>query len=101
MLRLVSLAAFIAAWHFGSLAAGEQMLPGPATVLASILAEAHSGALFFNLGATLARVFAAFTLAMTLGAAIGYLMGRLAIVDRLGDPWLLVFLNLPALVIIV
>ena len=36
-----------------------------------------------------------------LGAAIGYLMGRVTIADRLGDPWLIVLLNLPALVIIV
>jgi NitT/TauT family transport system permease protein len=101
MLRVASLAALIAAWHLGSLIAGEQMLPAPATVLGSILAEARSGALFVNLGATLARVLAAFTLAMIIGAAIGYLMGRVAVADRLCDPWLIVLLNLPALVIIV
>jgi NitT/TauT family transport system permease protein len=101
MLRLVSLAAFIAAWSVGSLATGEQTLPSPATVLASIVAEAQSGALFFNLGVTLARVFAAFTLAMAVGTALGYLMGRVTLADRLGDPWLVVLLNLPALVIIV
>ena len=43
----------------------------------------------------------AFTLAMTLGAAIGYLMGRVRLADRLGDPWLILLLNLPALVVIV
>jgi NitT/TauT family transport system permease protein len=32
---------------------------------------------------------------------IGLLMGRSRIVDQLGDPWLVVLLNLPALVIIV
>ena len=57
--------------------------------------------LFFNLGVTLARVALAFTLAMTLGAAIGYLMGRVRLADRLGDPWLILLLNLPALVVIV
>ncbi len=101
MLRLVSLALFAAAWWIGSLLAGEQMLPSPATVAAAIGAEARSGALFFHLGVTLARVFLAFTLAMSLGAAIGLLMGRVRIADRLGDPWLVVLLNLPALVIIV
>jgi len=101
MLRLFSLALFIAAWFCGSWIAGERMLPAPDTVLAAILAEARSGALFFHLGATLARVFLAFTLAMTAGAAIGLLMGRVATADRLGDPWLVVLLNLPALVIIV
>jgi len=101
MLRLVSLALFIGAWFLGSWLAGEQMLPAPTTVLAAILVEARSGDLFIHLGATLARVFFAFVLAMAVGAAIGLLMGRHALADRLGDPWLVVLLNLPALVIIV
>jgi NitT/TauT family transport system permease protein len=101
LLRLTSLALFVATWYVGSLIAGERMLPGPDTVLAAMLAEARSGELFLHLGATLARVFLAFMLAMTAGAAIGYLMGRVRIADRLGDPWLIVLLNLPALVIIV
>jgi NitT/TauT family transport system permease protein len=101
MLRLASLALFFIAWFAGSLVAGEQMLPGPDTVLATILTEARSGDLFLHLGATLARVLVAFTLAMTLGAAIGLAMGRSPVIDRLGDPWLIVLLNLPALVIIV
>ncbi|MGX0964424.1 NitT/TauT family transport system permease protein [Bradyrhizobium japonicum] len=38
---------------------------------------------------------------MSLGSAIGYLMGRVKLADRLGDPWLILLLNLPALVVIV
>ena len=38
---------------------------------------------------------------MALGCALGLLMGRSRVSDRLGDPWLIVLLNLPALVIIV
>jgi NitT/TauT family transport system permease protein len=101
MLRLASLALFLIAWFAGSIVAGEQMLPSPDTVLATMLTEARSGDLFLHLGATLARVLVAFTLAMTLGAAIGLAMGRNPVIDRLGDPWLIVLLNLPALVIIV
>jgi NitT/TauT family transport system permease protein len=70
-------------------------------VFAAILAEARSGALFLHLGATLARVFLSFTLAMALGTALGLLMGRSRLADRLGDTWLLILLNLPALVVIV
>ena len=70
-------------------------------MLTAIIAEARSGALVFNLGVTLARVALAFVLAMTLGAAIGYLMGRVRLANRLGDPWLILLLNLPALVVIV
>ena len=57
--------------------------------------------MFLHLGATIARVALSFALAMTAGAAIGLLMGRHTLADRLGDPWLVVLLNLPALVIIV
>jgi NitT/TauT family transport system permease protein len=66
-----------------------------------IVAEAQSGALFFNLFATLARVAAAFILAMSLGSMLGYFMGRSRLADRIMDPWLVILLNLPALVIIV
>ena len=101
MLRLLSLALFIATWFLGSWLAGGRMLPAPIDVLAAIVSEARSGELFLHLGATLARVALAFLLAMTVGAAIGFLMGRVPVADRIGDPWLVVLLNLPALVIVV
>jgi NitT/TauT family transport system permease protein len=101
MLRIVSLTLFLAAWLLGSWFAGERMLPAPTTVLTALVTDAMSGDLFLHLGATLARVALAFGLAMALGTAAGLLMGRVAVADRIGDPWLIVLLNLPALVIIV
>lgn len=101
MLRLVSLLVFVASWWIASLLIGSAKLPTPPAVLATMITEARSGALFFHLGVTLARVTLAFILAMTLGAAIGYWMGRRPLVNRLGDPWLILLLNLPALVVIV
>ena len=86
------------------LAGGEAKLPSsPPAVLAAIVAEARSGALFFNLGiAAGARRSLAFTLAMTLGAAIGYPDGAGATRrNRFGDPWLILLLNLPALAVII
>ncbi|MGC2781307.1 MAG: ABC transporter permease subunit [Bradyrhizobium sp.] len=101
MLRLLSFALFVATWWFAAAIAGSAKLPPPAAVLAVTMTEAKSGALFLHLGATLARVALAFTLAMTLGSALGYLMGRSRLANRLGDPWLILLLNLPALVVIV
>jgi len=101
MLRLGSIAILLGAWYAGSLVAGERMLPGPEAVLAAVVAEAQSGALTLHLAATLARVALSFTLAMALGTALGLLMGRVKLADKLGDPWLVVLLNLPALVIII
>lgn len=66
-----------------------------------MVTEARSGALLFNLAATLARVAAAFILAMGFGTVIGVLMGRHRAVDRIADTWVVILLNLPALVIIV
>ena len=101
MPRLLSSAVFLVTWWIASLLIGDAKLPAPPAVLAAAISEASSGALFLHLGATLARVALAFSLAMTLGAAIGYLMGRVRLADRIGDPWLILLLNLPALVVIV
>jgi NitT/TauT family transport system permease protein len=99
--RLLSFLVLIAVWHVGAQLAGPRLLPDPHAVALAIADEARSGALAFNLGATLARVAVAFALAMTLGSVIGLVMGRSRLADRLADPWLIVLLNLPALVIIV
>jgi NitT/TauT family transport system permease protein len=99
--RLISLGLLVVAWYAGSQLVGDRLLPAPQAVAMTILDEMRSGALAFNLGATLARVAVAFSIAMLLGSMIGVLMGRSRIVDQLGDPWLIVLLNLPALVIIV
>ena len=101
MIRALSLAALLAFWQIGALFSDPRRLPGPAPVLETMIEEARSGALFSNLAITLARVTASFVLAMSLGAAIGYLMGRNRLADRLLDPWLVALLNLPALVVIV
>jgi NitT/TauT family transport system permease protein len=101
MLRLLSLALFVGVWSIGSALAGAHMLPGPGAVSTAILAEARSGTLFVALGATLLRVVLSFSLAMLAGTALGLLMGRSRWADAVGDPWLVVVLNLPALVIIV
>jgi NitT/TauT family transport system permease protein len=101
LIRAVSIAALLALWQAAAALSDPRRLPGPLAVLDAMIGEARSGALFSNLAVTLARVAASFALAMSLGAAIGYLMGRNKIADRLLDPWLVTLLNLPALVVIV
>src|SRR3954451_21546210 len=101
VLRLLSFALLLAIWWIAALFVGAAKLPSPPAVLDVVIAEASSGALFLHLGATLARVILAFVLAMSLGSAIGYLMGRVRLADKRGDPWLILLLNLPALVVIV
>lgn len=83
------------------LIASPRLLPTPLTVGAAMVDEALHGELLFHLGMTLWRVVAAFVVAMLIGTAIGIVMGRTPLVDALGQPWLVFFLNLPALVVIV
>jgi NitT/TauT family transport system permease protein len=101
VLRLLSLLIFLGAWGLASWRADQRLLPRPLAVLEAIFHEAVSGTLLADLGATLARVAVAFALAMSLGIFFGIIMGRNKIVDRIGDPWLVLLLNVPALVIIV
>ncbi len=101
MIRLASFVAMILLWQAAALFSDPRHLPGPGPVAVMMLEEARSGELFVNLMATLARVAASFALAMSLGSALGYLMGRNRLADKILDPWLVVLLNLPALVVIV
>jgi len=100
MSRLLSLGLFFALWQFGAMALGPHYLPAPLAVWSTLVGEARAGELFFNLAATLARVLASFTLAMIIGSILGVILGRAPKLDRLFDPWLVILLNTPALVII-
>ncbi|SMF60023.1 NitT/TauT family transport system permease protein [Tistlia consotensis] len=88
-------------WQLLAMALDSRNLPGPAAVAAVLVAQTASGALPYNLAVTLARVAASFFLALTLGVAIGLALGRWRDLDRFFDPWLILFLNVPALVTII
>lgn len=96
-----SVSAFVAVWWAIALFYGDpKLLPTPDLVAIALVAAAETGALLANLAVTLARVAASFLIAMTLGSALGILMGMSKTADRLLGPWVVLFLNLPALVII-
>lgn len=98
----LSLAVFIAAWWGIALLHGDfRLLPTPPQVVDALVVATKTGALFYNLMVTLARVAASFFLAMTIGCALGVLLGMSKTADRLIGPWVVLFLNLPALVIII
>lgn len=102
LVPLASLAGFLLIWQATALFVGQpRILPSLLAVTLRLGEEAASGELLFHLGMTLWRVACAFTIAMTVGIAVGVLMGRVRLADEIGQPWLLFFLNLPALVLIV
>lgn len=99
--RIASVALFLALWQVAASTLNSRLLPTASAVFAALVQECVSGALLFHLGVTLARVAAAFVVAMIVGTAIGIVMGRSRAIDALFDSWLVLLLNLPALVIIV
>ncbi len=98
---VASISALILLWYLASLAIGAESLPSPLAVAAVMAREAGSGELFVHTGFTLWRVVASFTISMAVGITVGLLMGGFKKVDTALDPWLLFFLNIPALVIII
>jgi len=99
--RIYSLTALIAVWALAAALAQSRLLPSPLTVGAATLADIRSGELPFQMGCTLGRVISSFAIAMVLGTIAGYAMGRSKTVDRYADSWLIVLLNMPALVTII
>lgn len=95
-----SLAVFVTLWALAAWYIGSRHLPGPSGVLDVLIREAATGELWHHLGITLFRVVMAFTIAMLIGAAIGLAIGANQTADKFFDSWLILFLNLPALVII-
>ncbi|WP_404801183.1 ABC transporter permease [Acuticoccus sediminis] len=101
MATALSVAAFFALWLIGTWWMGPRLCPSPVSVFGFIASETASGELPYHLGVTLARVAAAFVIAMAVGTAAGLAMGRSTLANTLGEPWLILLLNAPALIVIV
>ena len=97
----MSVAVLLILWALIARWLDDNSLPGPMAVGTALATEWRSGDLVFHLAATLARVAAAFAVAMAIGSAIGIWLGTSERADRLLDPWLILILNIPALVVIV
>jgi len=96
--RAASFVAFLAVWQIGSLAVGSRQLPTPLSVLVVLWRGLLDGSIPYHIGITLARVAVSFAIAMLIGGAIGIAMGRSRRLDRFFDSWLILFLNVPAVV---
>ncbi|MGI8852280.1 MAG: ABC transporter permease [Methyloceanibacter sp.] len=101
VISVLSVAGFLLVWFIAAQIAQSRMLPGPVAVIEYIYKESVHGDLLTQLGITLWRVIASFVLAMVIGSVLGLAMGQSPALNRVLDPWLIVLLNLPALVIII
>lgn len=99
--RVLPMLLFLCIWQIAASALESKTLPPPSAVLTTLWQEIQTGDLLFHLGMTLRRVAISFTAAMLIGIALGLLMGRYKSWDCLLDNFLILGLNIPALVTII
>jgi NitT/TauT family transport system permease protein len=100
-LAALSTLVFLGLWQAIAIYLDSTTLPRPLFVLGVLWQEIQSGQLPYNLGITLLRLLVSFSIAMALGCAIGIALGRNKKLDYFFDNWLVIFLNIPALVTII
>ena len=101
LVQVLSLALLLALWQAAAMLVQDRVLPLPIVVFNVMIAGFQDGEIPYNIAITLLRVAASFALAMVVGVALGIAMGRNRGLDRFFDGWLILFLNVPALVTII
>jgi NitT/TauT family transport system permease protein len=97
----LSLLVFLAVWQGWAVYLNSNTLPAPQAVAKVFWQACVTGELPFHLGVTLLRLVVSFSIAMLFGCAIGIALGRSKKLDAFFDNWLVIFLNIPALVAII
>ena len=100
-LPVLSLVVLLVVWQALASYINSGLLPAPATVATVFWLELMTGQLLYHLGVTLLRLLVSFSIAMLLGCAIGIALGRNKKMDAFFDNWLVISLNVPALVTII
>lgn len=101
LLALLSTLLLLAIWQTAALLLSSPTLPTPVQVAIVFWHATLSGELPYHLGVTLLRLLASFSSAMLLGCAIGVVLGKNKTLNAFFDNWLVIFLNIPALVTII
>ena len=101
LLGALSIVLLLAIWQVGALTLSSPVLPTPWKVAQTFWQATLSGELPYHLGITLLRLVSSFALAMLLGCAIGIALGNNKSLNAFFDHWLVIFLNIPALVTII
>ena len=101
ILRIASVLLFFVIWQLASFLLSVELLPSPKNVYLKLIEEFSSNELVFHTFITLKRVVLSFIIAMFIGTFFGIYMGRNAKSNVFLDDWLVLGLNVPALVIII
>lgn len=96
-----SLILFVAAWQSLAMWLDSPVLPDVLTVFKVFWQAIVSGELPHHLGITLWRLLVSFSIAMIAGCVFGVVLGRHPALNAFFDQWLVIFLNIPALVTII
>lgn len=86
-------------WQIASVAVQHRLFPSPIMVFAELYDLALHKTLLADIGKTLYRAAAAFVVAMIAGIVIGGILGRFRALDGLFGNWVLIGLNIPAIVV--
>jgi NitT/TauT family transport system permease protein len=97
----LSLLALLFVWQVLATSLNSNNLPSPVVVGKVFWQGCVSGQIPYHLSVTLLRLVVSFSIAMLLGCAIGIILGCNKNLDDFFDNWLVIFLNIPALVTII
>ena len=100
-LPTLSILVFLSLWQLLAWYLHSSLLPLPQTVAHVFFAHCQSGELPYHLGVTLLRLLVSFFISMSIGCIIGVALGRNDKLNAFFDHWLVIFLNVPALVTII
>ncbi len=101
IIRIASILLFFCLWQVSSIIIEVDLLPGPKEVFNKIILETENNEIYYHTAITLKRVFLSFLIAMFVGTFFGIYMGRNSKINAFLDDWLILGLNVPALVIII
>ena len=99
--KFLSIFLFIIIWQSVAIIANSDVFPSVVDILKSFFEHLLHKDLIYHTGITLQRVFIAFIIAMIIGVLFGIIMGLFPKVDSLLDIFLIIGLNMPALVTII
>jgi NitT/TauT family transport system permease protein len=100
-LPTLSILVFLCLWQLLAWYLHSSLLPLQQTVAHVFFAHCQSGELPYHLGVTLLRLLVSFFISMSIGCIIGVALGRNDKLNAFFDHWLVIFLNVPALVTII
>lgn len=98
-IEAASLPLLLLVWQVAAMLAAHRLFPAPFEVFREIWHLATERYLLADLGKTLGRAALAFVASMLIGIAIGGALGRARTLDRLFASWILIGLNIPAIVV--